>query len=205
MIAILLLAAMSGQAQVKVGLRAGGAINSIKMNVPVNSTGDLYETSSAFGIVAGATLEAMIPGSPIGFDASVLFSWRNPSLTDYASIGGIGNGEGAVRKLGRGYMEFPILLKWKILNKGPVNPFIATGPNFTFLCGKTFSDPFKKNGNNTGWQFSAGVQLYRHYQLDLSYGLGLAKSFERNPSQAKDFVPVHAKDRFFRATLSYYF
>ena len=191
--------------QVKFGVRAGGAINSLSFNVHTNSTGDVYETSSKMSFVAGATIDAAIPGTPLSVDASVLFSWRNPSVTDYSTVSGIGNGEGTVRKLSRGYMEFPILLKWKILNSVIAKPYIATGPNFTFLCGKTFSDPFKKNGNNTGWHFSAGVILANHYSLDFSYGLGLAKAFERIPAQTKDFVPAHAKDRFFRATLTYYF
>lgn len=202
---LLLVASLMASAQVKIGLRAGGGINSLHFNVPTNVAGANYETSSGVGIVVGAALEAMIPGSPIGFDAGVLFSWRNASVTDYSSVSGIGNGEGIPRNLNRGYMEFPILFKWKIINKGSISPHIATGPNFSFLCGKSLSDPFKKNGVNTGWLTSAGVQLFGHYQLDISYGFGLAKAFERLPMNTKDFVPTYAKDRHWRATLTYYF
>ena len=205
-LAVLLVAvSLVASSQVKIGLRVGAGINNLSLNVPTNVTGANYETSNGVGIVAGAALEAMIPGTPIGFDTGVLFSWRNASLTDYCAVSGIGHGEGISRNLDRGYMEFPILFKWKIINKGPVSPHIASGPNFAFLCGKSLSDPFKKNGVNTGWLFSVGAQLYGHYQLDLSYGLGLAKAFERLPMNTKDFVPTYAKDRHFRATLTYYF
>ena len=202
---MLTLLAFAASGQVKFGVRAGGAINSLSFNVHTNSPGDIYETSSRLSYVVGANIDAAIPKTPLSVDASVLFSWRTPKVYDYSTVSGIGNGEGIERHLNRGYMEFPILLKWKIINNGVAKPYIATGPNFTFLCGKTFSDPFKKNGVNTAWHFSAGVMLANHFSLDFSYGLGLAKAFERIPANVKDFVPAYAKDRFIRATLTYYF
>ena len=77
---MLTLLAFAASGQVKFGVRAGGAINSLSFNVHTNSPGDIYETSSRLSYVVGANIDAAISKTPLSLDATVLFSWRTPKV-----------------------------------------------------------------------------------------------------------------------------
>ncbi len=61
-------------------------------------------------------------------------------------------------------VDVPVLLGYKIVEKGPVNLRVNTGPLFSFLTSKeansTTFDPDKLKDNYFGWQYGAGVDIY---------------------------------------------
>ncbi|MDE6086078.1 MAG: PorT family protein [Muribaculaceae bacterium] len=190
-IAVVLLAAAAvvpAQAQFKLGVKAGAAINSLSFNEKALSS------DNRAGFTGGLMADFTVPIIGLGFDASVLYASRGIEFT---------NDNNETVKKNRSYIDIPVNLKWKIGLPGVgkiVTPFITTGPDFSFLLSKQNMDNAVHNKKfDTAWNVGAGVQLLNKVQIAASYGIGLSKSASGNDAL------YSGKNRCWTVTAAYLF
>lgn len=157
-------AAVPAQAQFKLGVKAGVAVNSLKFNK------DVVSSDNRAGFTGGLMADFTVPVIGVGFDASVLYAAR--------SVDFVNNGD--VTSKTRSYIDVPINFKYKLGLPGVgkiVTPFLTTGPDFSFLVSKeNVSDALHNKTFDFAWNVGAGVQLLNHVQVAASYGIGITKS-----------------------------
>lgn len=163
------------QAQFRLGVKAGVAVNSLKFNK------DVVNSDNRAGFTGGIMADFTVPVIGIGFDASVLYAARS---VDFAVAGE--NGVTDVTKKTRSYIDIPINLKYKlglpIIGK-VITPFLTTGPDFSFLLSKeNMGDAVKNKTFDFAWNVGLGVQVLNHVQIAGSYGFGLTKSASQDKS-----------------------
>lgn len=174
-LAVVVLAAAAvvpAQAQFKWGVKAGVAVNSLKLN------NDVLNSDNRAGFTGGLMAEFTVPIVNVGFDASVLYANRSMEVDNV--------------KFNRSYIDIPVNFKYKIglpLVGKIVTPFITTGPDFSFLVSKkNMKDAVSNRKFDVAWTVGAGVQLVNHVQIGASYGFGLksASKSEQNLFKGKN-------------------
>ena len=74
-------------------------------------------------------------------------------------------------------------LKWKLslpIAGKIIAPYIATGPCFSVLAGKTeIKEGWEQKRVDVSWNLGAGVQLFNKVQIGASYGWGLTDVMEK--------------------------
>lgn len=177
-IALIFAVGVSANAQVKFGVKAGVALNELKLSDNIEGLYKNLDASNRAGFTGGVMLEVMLPVFNLGLDASVMYVHRSSEINfeDIASI-----------KTNNDYIEVPVNLKWKIglpLVDNFVAPYIFTGPSFSFLTSSAY-DAIKGVGNedfklenqkfNVDWNIGLGVEIMKHVQIGASYGFGITK------------------------------
>ncbi|MDE5607898.1 MAG: PorT family protein [Muribaculaceae bacterium] len=165
-------AVMPAQAQFKWGVKAGVAVNSLKLNT------ETFNSDNRAGFTGGLMAEFTVPIINVGFDASVLYANRSIELDN--------------EKFNRSYIDIPINFKYKIglpiIGKF-VAPFLTTGPDFSFLVSKkTMKDAVSNRKFDVAWTVGAGIQFVNHVQIGATYGFGLksASSSEQHLFKGKN-------------------
>lgn len=181
-------------AQFKVGPRLGLNVNSLHFN------GDMFKGDNRAGFTGGVMCEFTVPIIGIGLDASVMYvrrdaKWMKENVSESAK---------------RDYIAIPVNLKYK-LNLPAVNhivrPFIATGPEFSFLTSRrAINDALRNKSTDVSWNFGIGLELISHLQISATYGLGLNKNIvSLLPGDLSDKNSVEGKNRYWTVTAAWLF
>lgn len=164
-IVIIMAAVMPAQAQFKWGIKAGAAVNSLKLNK------DVLNSDNRAGFTGGLMADFTVPVIGLGFDASVLYAARSVDLA---------NDEGVTVTKTRSYIDIPINFKYKIglpVVGKVVTPFLTTGPDFSFLLSsKNMGNALHNKTFDFAWNIGAGIEVLSHVQVAASYGFGITKS-----------------------------
>lgn len=192
-VAIVIAATATVQAQVRFGVKGGITLNELKWDK------DIVSKDNRAGFTAGLMMEIGMPVVGLGIDASVLYAHRQDDMflqDNYEEI-----------KLKRDYLDIPLNVKYKI--QVPVlckiiTPFVTTGPDFALMLGDTDKGDFKTRKWNTSWNVGFGAELFRKVQIHANYGIGLTKAFEYI-GQHIDSTPIKGKDKLWTITASYMF
>ncbi len=199
--AIAFVAAIPTTSQVKFGLKAGVAVNSLKFNQ------DLLDSDNRAGFTGGAMLEFTVPVVGVGFDASVMYVHRSAG-TDLKVINDAGVATDIPQNK-RDYIDIPINVKWKFnipVIASVVKPYIATGPAFAFLVSKNDAkDFFNDKKCDISWNVGAGIELLSHLQIGASYGFGLTKAVESVGIDNVGGGAIEGKNRYWTITAAYLF
>lgn len=178
----------------KFGIKAGMTVNSLKFNK------SLLDADNRSGFTVGGMVQF---GTPLGFgvDGSVMFTRRSSEWP-------VSNGkEEYITNFNRNYIEIPINLRWNFtipVISRIVTPYLATGPDFSFLCSKkNFNDAVKSRTVDVAWNFGFGLQFVKHVEIGASYGLGITKSASGDESLYGG--PFNGKNRFWTVTAAYLF
>ncbi|MDE6832360.1 MAG: PorT family protein [Muribaculaceae bacterium] len=176
-------AVMPAQAQFKWGVKAGVAVNSLKLNT------DAFNSDNRAGFTGGLMAEFTVPIINVGFDASVLYANRSMEVDN--------------EKFNRSYIDIPGNFKYKIclpIVGKFVAPFVTTGPDFSFLVSKkTMKDAVSNHKFDVAWTVGAGVEIVSHVQIAASYGFGL-----KSASSAENHL-YKGKNRCWTITAAYLF
>ena len=158
------------KADVQFGLRVGG--NSAKLTG--DDLKDIEATvKSKVGFVGGVFL-AFNLGKMITIEPEILYTMKGGTVEDTA-------GEYS-EKVSGDYLEIPLLIKVK-LPFGSVRPVIFAGPAVGFKLREKYElngeelpleEKILKN-NDYGAIFGAGLDIGRHFMIDVRYSLGLQK------------------------------
>ncbi|HOP60945.1 MAG TPA: porin family protein [Candidatus Saccharicenans sp.] len=158
------------KADVQFGLRVGG--NSAKLTG--DDLKDIEATvKSKVGFVGGVFL-AFNLGKMITIEPEILYTMKGGTVEDTA-------GEYS-EKVSGDYLEIPLLIKVK-LPLGSIRPVIFAGPAVGFKLREKYElngeelpleEKILKN-NDYGAIFGAGLDIGRHFMIDVRYSLGLQK------------------------------
>ena len=187
--AVLTIAALPAWSQVHVGVRAGIAVNSLKMNR------DFIGSENRAGYTGGMVLDLGIPIVGLGIEASAMYTHRSTQLTS----------EDHTYK--RHYIDIPVYARYRLSLPAVQRffaPYVFTGPCFSIL----FDDEASPNINNsktyTSWDLGFGADLFTHVRLSAAYGMGLSRAMEIiNHDYASK--KVDGKDRYWTVNVAYLF
>lgn len=188
----------SAATPVTFAIKGGVTINSLKFNE------NAFDSDNRTGYTLGGMLQFSTPLG-IGFDASVMFTRRSARAISESETQ---NYEYIDVTVSRNYIEIPLNLRWNLglpLIGRFVTPYIATGPDFSFLV----SDRNVKNAWNNrtfdfAWNFGFGLQIMKKVELGASYGIGLSNSAS-GESSLYGPVGVDCKNRFWTVTAAWLF
>lgn len=180
------------------GLKGGVTINSLKFNE------DAFAADNRSGYTLGGMMKFSTPLG-FGFDASLMFTRRSARAIANYDLKDAGHNDVTVS---RSYIEIPVNLRWNLglpLIGKFVTPYVATGPDFSFLV----SDRNVKNAWNNrkfdfAWTFGFGLTIVNKLELGAAYGLGLSNSASGEASLYGP-VGVDAKNRFWNVTAAWLF
>ena len=170
LIALLAILTLPAQAQFRIGEKGGANISSIHFSDPVEN----FNASNMTGFHIGPMVELMAPVIGLGFDAAVLYSQKG--MEAYGET------------FRTDYLEVPVKLKCKF-GLPILKVYLTAGPYIGFKLGNSDSfdtfidnlgsvgDQFKTKSFSAGLNFGAGVEVIKHLQVGLNYGLGLTDNY----------------------------
>ncbi|MDR0769106.1 MAG: porin family protein [Dysgonamonadaceae bacterium] len=151
------------QAGIRLGLKAGVNLANMSFN-----QGDL-KSSNFTGIQVGPIVEFSIPLTGIALDAAVLYSRQGLKADEQQE----------------NTLNVPVNLKIKIA-LGGTGVFFTAGPYATFkLSGGDFykmygnlETKFESKSFGAGINAGGGVELLKHLQIGVNYGIGLTDDYK---------------------------
>lgn len=158
---LVMAAAMSAAAQVRLGLRAGITVGELRFDR------DVIDSDNRVGYTGGLVLDLNIPVVGLGVEASAMYTRRNNRLTD------------GDRVYKRHYIEFPVYARYRLSLPGVQRifaPYIFTGPNFAVLFNEDSDDYLRSKKTYLSWDAGLGADLLGHLRLSAAYGLGITKA-----------------------------
>jgi opacity protein-like surface antigen len=187
---VAVLAISPAAAQVRFGVKAGVAINTLHFNE------DAYKSNNRAGFTGGVMAEFQVPVVGLCFDASLLYAHRNAELKSNETV-----------TYKRDYIDIPVNLKYKFGIVGVENvfdPFVFTGPDFAILMSDKDQSYAKNKTFNTSWNVGFGAEIFNHLQIAATYGLGLSKALD-TIGLTSSGETVNGKDHCWTITAAYLF
>jgi hypothetical protein len=158
---ILMMLAVSTNAQVRFGVKGGLNVASVRFD------DDFLSAENLTGFQIGPTIEALLPYVGVGIEASILYSQKGLYLRN------------EMRTVSTDYIDVPVSFKWKFgipIIKG----YLSTGPYIAFrVDGETPSiqTQIKSKTFAAGLNFGAGLEVLNSIQVGFNYGLGLTNDY----------------------------
>lgn len=107
-------------------------------------------TSDSTQYTVGAMAELHLPLG-FGVEGDILYNRFNFSTENLVN---------SLSKTNSNSFEFPILLKYRFVNVGPVHPFVGAGPSFRSIQSLLRYDPRKPNDSfGSGVVFAGGIEI----------------------------------------------
>lgn len=160
--------ALPAKAQIKFGIKGGLNISSVHFN------SDILKADNVTGFQVGPMIETTLPLVGVGLDAAILYSQKGLEANTGLSK----------TSMKTDYIDVPVNLKWKFglpivkvyLAAGPYVGFRVGGDKFWEVPGSVKSQ-IKTKSFSAGLNFGAGVELIKHLQVGINYGLGLTDNY----------------------------
>ena len=157
-------------AQFRFGVKAGLNLNSLHLK-DVKSN---FKKDNGCGYTAGVMGELQVPVIGLGFDLSLMYTRMNSDFTPNLTTG-----ETVEESICKNFLEIPLNVKYKIglpVVGRIVTPYIYTGPSFAVRLDKNAIKNITQQKCQTAWNVGLGVELFRHLQVQGSYGFGMSKT-----------------------------
>ena len=188
---------VSAGSPLRVGVKAGVAINELKFNE------NAFSSSNRAGFTGGVMLQFIAPIINIGCDASVMYTHRQNRI-NFTEEGEATSG----MTVNSDYIEVPINFRWNIglpIVGKFVTPFLTTGPDFSFLVSnKNVKDAWNKKTFDFAWNFGVGLKLVDRVELAAAYGLGITSNASSDSALYGKNI-VDGKNRVWTVTAAYLF
>ena len=164
------------------GVKAGVAINELKFNE------DAFSASNRAGFTGGITAQFVAPIINIGVDGSVMYVHRQ-------------------NRTNADYIEVPINFRWNIglpLVGKFITPYLATGPDFSFLLSKkNMKNAWENKTFDFAWNFGFGIRLVDRVEIGATYGLGITNATKSDALYGGNLTD--GKNRVWTVTAAYLF
>ncbi len=170
--AFAVLVLLPGPAAAQFGIKVGGNMAKVT-GADAQDIGGTLKTKVGF---MGGIFLALNFGSVVTVQTEVLYTMKGAAF-EYTDLD-----DTYTEKLYGDYIEIPLLLKLRIPTPG-IQPFVFAGPSVGFKLREKLTvngedipldEKILKN-NDYGAIFGAGLNLGRHFMLDVRYSMGLQK------------------------------
>ena len=136
-----------------------------------------FDTNGQAGWFLGLKANVGLIGG-FGLDGALLYNQMK-----YTTTADYGLGTVSINETARSF-AIPINLKYSVGLGKMANVYVTTGPQFDFAMGDKNDDDnttaivssFEQENMTTSWNVGAGVKLFKHLDLGLSYNFGLSKA-----------------------------
>lgn len=160
---MMLMAVMPAAGQVKLGIKGGITTTELK------DKNSLLDKNKHTAYTGGLLLDMNIPKVGLGLEVSALYRYSRDHVL-----------ESKKQSPKRHYIDIPVYARYRLSIPGVekyVAPLVFTGPNISVLV-KDDSEVKAENIQKTkvSWDVGAGVDLFKHMRLTVSYGIGMKKA-----------------------------
>ncbi len=172
-------ATMPATGQVKLGFKGGITTNELKDK---NSIMDSNKHTAYNG---GLMLDLNIPKVGLGLEISAMYRFSKNSTLE---------NKGLSPK--RHLIDIPVYARYRLSIPGVekyVAPLVFTGPNISVVVKDESELNTEQSKTTFSWDVGAGVDLFKHMRLTVSYGIGMkkamnvvGKNYEGKPVEGKD-------------------
>lgn len=164
--------ANSAQAQIKLGVKGGLNVSSLKLN------DNMYDASNRAGFFIGPMVKVTVPVTGLSFDVAALYDQKEAKVKVADDVvGGTYNSTTVTQK----FIDIPVNVRYGFGLSSLANIFLFAGPqwginvgNKNFKWNKSSSYSLKKA--NFSVNVGAGVTLLNHLQASVNYNIECNKS-----------------------------
>lgn len=190
-----------------------GGYNLTKLKIDNQSK--FFDTNGNSGWFLGVKANVGIVAG-FGLDGALLYNQMK-----YTNTATFNNASVSINETSRSF-AIPINLKYSIGLGKMANVYVTTGPQFDFALGDKKNDDnatlivstFEQENMTTSWNVGAGVKLFKHLDLGLSYNFGLSETAKQTINNVGGvtigFTPLgnfdtKVKANTFKIQATYYF
>lgn len=184
-----MLLALPAVAQVRLGLRGGITVGELRFSR------EIIDSDNRAGFTGGLLVDVGIPVTGLGVEVSAMYTHRNNRLTD------------GQRTFKRHYIDIPVYARYRmgIAGIGHVfAPYIFSGPSFSILFDDSAPGNYDNNKTYLSWDVGGGAELFNHWRLSATYGIGISKAMEYIDREYTG-DKVSGKDRYWTLSVAYLF
>lgn len=196
--------ANSAQAQIKLGIKGGLNVSSLKLN------DNMYDASNRAGFFIGPMVKVTVPVTGLSFDVAALYDQKEAKVKVADDVvGGTYNSTTVTQK----FIDIPVNVRYGFGLSSLANIFLFAGPqwginvgNKNFKWNKSSSYSLKKA--NFSVNVGAGVTLLNHLQASVNYNIECNKSGKMDTGSLDSNgnpVVVKGRNNTWQISLGYWF
>lgn len=196
--------ANSAQAQIKLGVKGGLNVSSLKLN------DNMYDASNRAGFFIGPMVKVTVPVTGLSFDVAALYDQKEAKVKVADDVvGGTYNSTTVTQK----FIDIPVNVRYGFGLSSLANIFLFAGPqwginvgNKNFKWNKSSSYSLKKA--NFSVNVGAGVTLLNHLQASVNYNIECNKSGKMDTGSLDSSgnpVVVKGRNNTWQISLGYWF
>lgn len=196
--------ANSAQAQIKLGVKGGLNVSSLKLN------DNMYDASNRAGFFIGPMVKVTVPVTGLSFDVAALYDQKEAKVKVADDVvGGAYNSTTVTQK----FIDIPVNVRYGFGLSSLANIFLFAGPqwginvgNKNFKWNKSSSYSLKKA--NFSVNVGAGVTLLNHLQASVNYNIECNKSGKMDTGSLDSNgnpVVVKGRNNTWQISLGYWF
>lgn len=203
-LAVSLFFANPAQAQIKLGVKGGLNVSSLKLN------DNMYDASNRAGFFIGPMVKVTVPVTGLSFDIAALYDQKDAKVKVADDVvGGTYNSTTVTQK----FIDIPVNVRYGFGLSSLANIFLFAGPqwginvgNKNFKWNKSSSYSLKKA--NFSVNVGAGVTLLNHLQASVNYNIECNKSGKMDTGSLDSNgnpVVVKGRNNTWQISLGYWF
>lgn len=196
--------ANSAQAQIKLGVKGGLNVSSLKLN------DNMYDASNRAGFFIGPMVKVTVPVTGFSFDVAALYDQKEAKVKVADDVvGGTYNSTTVTQK----FIDIPVNVRYGFGLSSLANIFLFAGPQWGINVGnKNFkwdeSDSYSLKKANFSVNVGAGVTLFSHLQASVNYNIECNKSGKMDTGSLDSNgnpVVVKGRNNTWQISLGYWF
>lgn len=196
--------ANSAQAQIKLGVKGGLNVSSLKLN------DNMYDASNRAGFFIGPMVKVTVPVTGLSFDIAALYDQKDAKVKVADDVvGGTYNSTTVTQK----FIDIPVNVRYGFGLSSLANIFLFAGPQWGINVGnKNFkwdeSSSYSLKKANFSVNVGAGVTLLSHLQASVNYNIECNKSGKMDTGSLDSNgnpVVVKGRNNTWQISLGYWF
>ena len=198
-----LLPLSEADAQVKLGVKGGWNVSSLKLN------DDMFSADNKNGFFIGPMLKVSLPLTGLGFDIAALYDQKEAKVRYASDVAS--DDLSATADVKQKTIDIPVNLRYSVGLASMANVFFFAGPQWAinvgdenFKWGSASSYSLKKN--TLSFNFGAGFTFLQHVQASVNYNVEASKSGKMELNRLdKDNNWLKGRNHAWQVSLGYWF
>ena len=203
-LAVSLFFANPAQAQIKLGVKGGLNVSSLKLN------NDVYDTSNRAGFFIGPMVKVTVPITGLSFDVAALYDQKDAKVKVADDVVG---GAYTTTTIKQKFIDIPVNVRYGFGLSSLANIFLFAGPQWGINVGnKNFkwdeSSSYSLKKANFSVNVGAGVTFFSHLQASVNYNIECNKSGKMDTGSVDSNgnpVVVKGRNNTWQISLGYWF